>query len=227
MKEKNFSATFVLLTVLFSVCLIASNFFEAKLIQIGSIITTGGLLLFPISYIVNDLVAEVWGYRRARFVIWTGFAMNFLVVGFCFIANALPAAPFWDGEEHFRYIFGLTPRIAAASFTAFLVGSFLNAYVMSRMKLISNGRNFSLRAVVSTLVGESADSLVFFPIAFYGIVPTNELLIMIATQAGMKTLYEVLVLPLTNSIVKWVKKREQTDVFDTDISYGVFKINDL
>ncbi|GAB1358386.1 queuosine precursor transporter [Porphyromonadaceae bacterium] len=210
------------LTVLFSVCLVTSNFFETKLVQFGSIITTAGILLFPISYIVNDVVAEVWGFRRARMVIWIGFAMNFLVISFCFVAVALPSAPFWEGESHFNYVFGLTPRIAVASLLAFVIGSFLNAFVMSKMKLSSHGRHFSVRAVASTLVGESADSLIFFPIAFYGIVPNNELMIMVLTQAGMKTLYEIIVLPLTNVIVRVIKEKERTDVYDKGIKYNIF-----
>lgn len=121
------------------------------------------MLVFPISYIINDCIAEVWGFRKARLIIWSGFAMNFFVVMLGLIAVALPAAPFWDGAAHFNFVFGMAPRIVIASLTAFLVGSFLNAYVMSRMKLASNGRNFSARAIWSTVVGETADSLIFFP----------------------------------------------------------------
>lgn len=225
--KKEFSLLFTLLLVLFSGCLIVSNFFETKLIQLGPVTATAGLMLFPITYIINDVVAEVWGFRRVRMVIWAGFAMNSLIALFCLFAIALPPAPFWDGEAHFNYIFGLTPRIAVASLTAFLIGSFVNAYVMSRMKVASKGRNFNLRAVVSTLLGEGTDSLIFFPIAFYGLVPNDELLLLIGTQAAMKTAYEILVLPLTNIVVKRIKKVEHTDVFDKNISYNILKLKDL
>ena len=169
MKEK-VSVPFMLLGILFNVCLIAANLLETKVIQIGSLTVTAGLLVFPISYIINDCIAEVWGFKKARLIIWSGFAMNFFVVGLGLIAVAIPAAPFWEGEEHFDFVFGMAPRIVAASLMAFLVGSFLNAYVMSKMKIASQGRNFSARAILSTLVGETADSLIFFPVAFGGII---------------------------------------------------------
>ena len=157
MKEK-VSVPFMLLGILFNVCLIAANLLETKVIQIGSLTVTAGLLVFPISYIINDCIAEVWGFKKARLIIWSGFAMNFFVVALGLIAVAIPAAPFWEGEEHFDFVFGMAPRIVAASLMAFLVGSFLNAYVMSKMKVASRGRHFSARAILSTLAGETADS---------------------------------------------------------------------
>lgn len=225
--KKTVTVSFMLLGILFNVCLIASNLLETKVIQVGGITATAGLIVFPISYIINDCIAEVWGFKKARLIIWSGFAMNFLVVGFGQLAVALPAAPFWEGEESFNFVFGMAPRIVVASLCAFLVGSFLNAYIMSKMKVASGGRNFSLRAVVSTLVGESADSLIFFPIAFGGLIPVNELLIMIGTQAVLKSLYEVLVLPMTVRVVRYIKKIEQTNVYDNNISYNILKIRDL
>lgn len=225
--KKTVTVSFMLLGILFNVCLIASNLLETKVIQVGGITATAGLIVFPISYIINDCIAEVWGFKKARLIIWSGFAMNFLVVGFGQLAVALPAAPFWEGEESFNFVFGMAPRIVVASLCAFLVGSFLNAYIMSKMKVASGGRNFSLRAVVSTLVGESADSLIFFPIAFGGLIPVNELLIMIGTQAVLKSLYEVLVLPVTVRVVRYIKKIEQTNVYDNNISYNILKIRDL
>ena len=164
--DKKVSVPFMLLGILFCVCLIASNLLETKVVRIGPLTATAGLIVFPISYILNDCIAEVWGFKKARLIIWSGFAMNFLVVLFAQLAVMLPAAPFWEGEEGFNFVFGMAPRIAFASFTAFLAGSFLNAYIMSRMKILSRGRHFSVRAIVSTLAGESADSLIFFPIAF-------------------------------------------------------------
>jgi uncharacterized integral membrane protein (TIGR00697 family) len=225
--KKIFSLAFVLLAILFNVCLIVSNILEIKLIRIGPVMATAGLMIFPISYVINDCIAEVWGYKKARLIIWTGFAMNFLTVGFIQLAGILPPAPGWENQEAFVRIFASTPRIAIASFTAFLAGSFLNAYVMSRMKVRSKGKHFSLRAIVSTLVGESADSMIFFPIAFAGTVPFEALLILVATQATMKTTYEILVLPVTISVVKYIKKVDQTDVYDEHVSYNPLKIGDL
>ncbi|MCS2888173.1 queuosine precursor transporter [Bacteroides fragilis] len=226
MKEK-VSVPFMLLGILFNVCLIAANLLETKVIQVGSITVTAGLLVFPISYIINDCIAEVWGFKKARLIIWSGFAMNFFVVALGLIAVALPAAPFWEGEQHFDFVFGMAPRIVVASLLAFLVGSFLNAYVMSKMKVASGGRNFSARAIWSTVVGETADSLIFFPIAFGGLIARPELLVMMGTQIVLKSLYEVIILPITIRVVKAVKRIDGSDVYDTDISYNVLKVKDI
>ena len=226
MKEK-VSVPFMLLGILFNVCLIAANLLETKVIQVGSITVTAGLLVLPISYIINDCIAEVWGFKKARLIIWSGFAMNFFVVALGLIAVALPAAPFWEGEQHFDFVFGMAPRIVVASLLAFLVGSFLNAYVMSKMKVASGGRNFSARAIWSTVVGETADSLIFFPIAFGGLIAWPELLVMMGTQIVLKSLYEVIILPITIRVVKAVKRIDGSDVYDTDISYNVLKVKDI
>ena len=226
MKEK-VSVPFMLLGILFNVCLIAANLLETKVIQIGSLTVTAGLLVFPISYIINDCIAEVWGFKKARLIIWSGFAMNFFVVALGLIAVAIPAAPFWEGEEHFDFVFGMAPRIVAASLMAFLVGAFLNAYVTSKMKVASQGRNFSARVIWSTVVGETADSLIFFPVAFGGVIAWKELLIMMGIQIVLKSLYEVMILPVTIRVVKAIKKIDGSDVYDTDISYNVLKVKDI
>ena len=226
MKEK-VSVPFMLLGILFNVCLIAANLLETKVIQVGSLTVTAGLLVFPISYIINDCIAEVWGFKKARLIIWSGFAMNFFVVALGLIAAAIPAAPFWEGEEHFNFVFGMAPRIVPASLMAFLVGSFLNAYVMSKMKVASQGRNFSARAIWSTVVGETADSLIFFPVAFGGVIAWKELLIMMGIQIVLKSMYEVIILPVTIRVVKAIKKIDGSDVYDTNISYNVLKVKDI
>lgn len=225
MKEK-VSIPFMLMGILFNVCLILANLLETKVIQIGPITATAGLMVFPVSYIINDCIVEVWGYRKARLIIWTGFTMNFLVVGLTQLAVLLPGASFWEGESAFNMIYGMAPRIVVGSLCAFLVGSFINAYVMSRMKVASKGKYFSFRAIVSTLAGESADSFIFFPIAFGGIIPVDKLLLMIITQACLKSLYEVIILPVTIRVVSWMKKMEGSDVYDQKISFNPFKIKD-
>lgn len=226
MKQK-VSVSFMLMGILFNVCLITANLLETKVIQLGPLTVTAGLLVFPVSYILNDCIAEVWGFRKARLIIWSGFLMNFLVVTLGLIAVALPAAPFWEGEEHFDFVFGMAPRIVAASLLAFLAGSFLNAYVMSRMKVASQGRNFSARAIWSTVVGETADSFIFFPVAFGGIICWNELLVMMGLQIVLKSLYEVIILPVTIRVVKAVKRIDGSDVYDDGISYNPWKVNEL
>ena len=217
----------MLLGILFNVCLIAANLLETKVIQVCSLTVTAGLLVFPISYIINDCIAEVWGFRKARLIIWSGFTMNFFVVLLGLIAVALPAAPFWEGEAHFNFVFGMAPRIVAASLLAFLAGSFLNAYVMSRMKLASHGRHFSARAILSTVVGETADSLLFFPIAFGGLIAWQELLVMMGIQIVLKSLYEVMILPVTIRVVRFIKRVDGSDAYDEGISYNILKIKEL
>lgn len=217
----------MLLGILFNVCLIAANLLETKVISVGGLTVTAGLLVFPVSYIINDCIAEVWGFRKARLIIWTGFAMNFFVVTLGLVAVAIPAAPFWQGEEHFNFVFGMAPRIVAASLAAFLAGSFLNAYVMSRMKLRSGGRHFSVRAIASTVVGETADSLIFFPIAFGGVIAWRELAVMMLLQIVLKSMYEVVVLPVTVRVVRYVKRVDGSDVYDEGISYKIWKIKEI
>lgn len=223
-EKKTVSVLFMLFSILFCVCLITANVLETKQISVGPFNITGGLIVFPISYIINDCVCEVWGYGKARMLIWIGFAMNFLFVTFGALCDLLPAAPYWDNEAGFHAIFGLAPRIAAASFVAFIIGSFVNAYVMSRMKITSGGRNFSARAILSTVYGETADSLIFFPLALGGVVPLSELPILIISQVVLKTLYEILVLPVTIRVVRATKHYEGEDVYDNNVNYSIWKI---
>lgn len=225
--NKKVSVSFMLLGILFNVCLITANLLETKVIQLGNFTITAGLLVFPISYIINDCIAEVWGFRKARLIIWSGFAMNFFVVALGLVAVALPAAPFWEGESHFNFVFGMAPRIVIASLLAFLIGSFLNAYVMSRMKIASQGRHFSVRAIWSTVAGETADSLIFFPIAFGGIIAWPILLKMMCLQIILKSAYEIIILPVTIRVVKAVKRIDGSDVYDNGISYKIWKIREL
>lgn len=223
-EKKTVSVLFMLFSILFCVCLITANVLETKQISVGPFNITGGLIVFPISYIINDCVCEVWGYGKARMLIWIGFAMNFLFVTFGALCDLLPAAPYWNNEAGFHAIFGLAPRIAAASFVAFIIGSFVNAYVMSRMKISSGGRNFSARAILSTVYGETADSLIFFPLALGGVVPLRELPILIISQVVLKTLYEILVLPVTIRVVRATKRHEGEDIYDNNVNYSIWKI---
>ena len=223
-KDNKVSVLFMLFSILFCVCLIAANVLETKQIAFGSISLTGGLIVFPVSYIINDCVCEVWGYKKTRMLIWTGFAMNFFFVMLGAICDMIPGAPYWTNDEGFHAVFGLAPRIAFASFLAFICGSFVNAYVMSKMKLASGGKNFSLRAVVSTIFGESVDSIIFFPLALWGVVPTEELPWLMLWQVFLKTAYEVVVLPLTIRIVRYVKRHEQVDTYDNDVNYSIWRV---
>ena len=225
--KKQVSVLFLLFSMLFCVCLITANVLETKQMALGPISITGGLIVFPVSYIINDCVCEVWGYRKTRMLIWLGFSMNFLFVMFAALCDIIPGAPYWDNDAGFHAIFGLAPRVAAASFVAFIVGSFANAYVMSRMKISSNGKNFSLRAIMSTMFGETADSLIFFPLALGGVVPNSELPMLIVSQIVLKTLYEIVVLPITIQVVKFTKRHEGIDEYDNNIKYNILSISNI
>ena len=225
--DRRISVLFMLYGILFCVCLITANVLETKQISLGPANMTAGLIVFPVSYIINDGVCEVWGYRRTRLLIWMGFSMNFLFVVFGAIADWIPGASYWHGEEGFHQIFGLAPRIAGASFLAFLAGSFINAYVMSKMKLTSDGKNFSLRAVMSTIFGELTDSVIFFPLALGGVIPWEEMPSLVITQVSLKTIYEIIALPMTIRVVNFTKKHDHEDVFDTDVAYNIFKVKEL
>ena len=222
--KQQVSVLFMLFSILFCVCLIAANILETKQISVLGTSLTGGLIVFPISYIINDCVCEVWGFQKARLLIWTGFAMNFFFVAMGALCDWIPGAPYWTNEAGFHAIFGLAPRVAAASFVAFIVGSFANAYVMSKMKIRDKGRNFSLRAILSTIVGESFDSVIFFPLALGGVVPTEELPKLMLWQVLLKTVYEVIALPITIRIVKALKEHEGEDAYDNDVNYSIWKI---
>lgn len=218
----------MIMGIMFCVCLITANLLETKVLDfVGGLSVTAGLIVFPISYIINDCICEVWGFRKTRLVIWCGFACNFFVVAMGMLATLLPAAPFWEGEEHFNFVFGMAPRIVMASLLAFITGSFLNAYVMSRMKIADGGKRFPLRAIASTVVGETGDSIVFFPIAFGGLIAWPQLLQMMMVQVVLKTLYEVVALPITVRVVKAVKRIDGSDVYDNNISYNPLKMGDV
>ena len=223
-QKQQVSVLFMLFSILFCVCLIAANTLETKQISVLGISLTGGLIVFPISYIINDCVCEVWGFQKARLLIWTGFAMNFFFVAMGALCDWIPGAPYWTNEAGFHAIFGLAPRVAAASFVAFIVGSFANAYVMSKMKLRDGGRHFSWRAILSTIAGESLDSLIFFPLALGGVVPTPELPKLMLWQVVLKTLYEVIALPITIRVVKTLKAHEGEDVYDEGVNYSIWKV---
>ncbi len=212
---------FCVLATLFTTCLMAANLFALKQFSVGPAHFTGALLVFPLSYIINDVVSEVWGFRRARMLIWMAFGMNFLFVLLGALVDVLPGEGV--NVDAFHSIFGLAPRVAVASFLAFLVGSFVNAMVMSKMKVRTQGSRFALRAVVSTLAGESCDSVIFFPIALAGLVPWSMMPQFVLWQVGLKTLYELLILPVTVRVVRLVKRHEGVDVYDRGLRYTIFK----
>ena len=225
--KNSVSVLFMFAGILFATCLLISNILATKIMMIGPWAAPAGVLIFPIAYILNDVITEVWGFARARLIIWTGFAVNVLAVLFFTAGIVIPGAPFWQNQEAFATILGNTPRIVAASMSAYLVGSFLNAFIMSRMKVMTKGKGFSARAILSTLVGESADSFIFIIIAYAGIFRLGVLVTIIFTQAMIKTVYEILILPVTIWVVNFVKRAEGVDTFDNDLSYNLFNVKEI
>ena len=190
----------------FIVTMLVANIIAVKMLQIGPFTIPAGTIIFPISYIINDVLTEVFGYKIARRVVWMGFFSNLFLVVVVYIAQILPPAPFWDGQQAFERILGFTPRILAASFLAYLVGSLVNAKVMEVMKILTNERYLWSRTIGSTLVGEGIDSFIFMAVAFAGTIPEQNWLKSAFTIWFLKTLYETLVTPLTYIVVNRVKK---------------------
>lgn len=229
MNKTTYSPIFLVLAIVFNVCLITSNLFVPRLWQVGSLPfqLPGAVILFPISYIINDCLTEVYGFRKAQTVIWTGFAMCLFVTLVSLLVTNLPAPLFEDSREiaaSFDRIFGFVPRSMAGSLLAFVFGSTMNAWVMSKMKVATGGRGFGWRAILSSLAGELTDSLIFMPIAFAGILPAKVILTMMLTQVTAKVLYEIIILPVTTIVVRKLKQREGIDTYDRNISYNPFNL---
>lgn len=220
------SLTYLLLSTLFCVCLIISNLVEIKTVDLGWFTITAGVLVFPVSYIINDCVVEVYGFKKARLMIWMGFISALIVAVMLQLAIILPGGKEWEHQKAMELIYGSVPRIMFASFTAFLCGSMVNAWVMSRMKAADTKGRFSLRAILSSLWGETVDSVIFFPIAFAGTFPWQTILSLIVTQALLKTGYEIIILPVTIRVVKRLK-RSEGDVIDKNISYNWWRLTDV
>lgn len=214
-KVASVSIVYMLLVVAFTCFLIVSNLVEIKTIDLGPLTITAGVILFPFTYIINDCTVEVYGFERARLMIWTGFTVNLIVSLIMQLAIALPGSEDWAHQDAMEAIFGAVPRIFIASLVAFIAGSMVNASVMARMKARDLNRRFKLRAILSTILGEGADSVIFFPIAFLGVLPVDVIIKLIVTQTLLKTAYEILILPVTVRVVSALKKIEGGDVYDS------------
>ncbi len=219
-----FSGPFLVATAFFITALITSNIIAVKLAQIGPFVLPAAIILFPVSYILGDVLTEVYGYRAARRVIWLGFACNAVVVLFVWLGGLLPGAPFWEAQPAYQRILGFTPRLLAASFTAYLVGEFANAMVLSRLKIATQGRWLWTRTIGSTLIGQGLDSLVFITIAFGSLDPLSFPLRIAVTQWLAKVAYEAAATPLTYVAVAWLKRREGLDAYDAQVSLNPIAI---
>lgn len=225
--QKGLSVVYVWLAVTFCVCLVASNLFVPRLWQVGKLPLqlSGAVIIFPVSYIINDLLTEVYGYRKAMLVIWMGFVLSGFVAVASQLVSWLPAPIYPENQEvatSFNRLFGLIPRTTVASLLAFIFGSQINSWVMSRMKVATKGKGFGWRAILSTVAGELSDSIIFYPLAFAGVMPAKAILSIILTQVTVKTLYEIVILPLTSLIARRLKRSEGIDTYDYNISYNPF-----
>ncbi len=219
------SLYFVLAVAIFITCLITANITAVKLVDVFGLIVPAAIIIFPISYIVGDVLTEVYGYNQARRVIWLGFFCNLITVVAVWVGQVLPAASFWDGQAAYERILGYTPRLLGASFLAYLVGEFANAFVLAKMKIATHGRWLWTRTIGSTLVGQGLDSLVFITLAFVGTIPVANLASAIVTQWLAKSAYEAAVTPLTYLAVNFLKRKEGLDVFDYNTEFNPLSLS--
>jgi len=220
------SRWFVVITAFFITSLLTANIIAVKLVSVFGFILPAGVVIFPISYIFGDILTEVYGYRMTRFVIWLGFFCNLLTVIAIGIAQALPAAAFWDGQAAYEAILGYTPRLLLASFIAYLIGEFANSFVLARMKIRTQGRHLWMRTIGSTIVGQGLDSVVFVFLAFAGTIPTAGLANAILTQWVFKSAYEALVTPLTYAITNHLKRIEGIDTYDYETNFNPLSVSE-
>ncbi|RLB17745.1 MAG: VUT family protein [Deltaproteobacteria bacterium] len=219
-QSREHSSFFWIAACLFVTALITSNIVAVKLIKVFGFVLPAAIIIFPISYIIGDVLTEVYGYSQARRVIWLGFACNLLVVLAFWLGRLLPPAPFWKGQDAYVQILGYTPRLLVASFLAYLVGEFSNSFILAKMKIATRGRWLWTRTIGSTLVGEGLDSFVFITLAFFGTMPTRVLGMAIVTQWLVKCAYEAAATPITYLVVGFLKRREGMDPYDYETSFN-------
>lgn len=224
--DAKYSAWFLFTMALFTAALLTSNIVSVKLVDVFGLIISGGEIVFPLSYIFGDVLTEVYGYKRARLVIWTAFACNLLMAVFIFLAGALPAAEVWTDQESYNRILGMAPRLLVASFCAFLAGEFTNSYILAKLKIKTKGKHLWLRTITSTIFGQGIDSFLFVSIAFGGLYGPKVLIATMFGQWAFKTGYEILCTPITYKVVGFLKKKENQEVFDHNTNFNPFKLSD-
>ena len=200
------------------------QFFEWRVAGFEIGVFGAGILFFPLSYVLGDVLTEVYGYARARRVVWAGFAAVLFMSFMAYVVVAMPAAPGWEGQEAYEQVFGLTPRIVFASIIGFWAGEMTNAFVLARMKVWSGGKHLWQRTIGSTIVGQGVDSLLFYPIAFLGIWSTSQVITVLITNYVLKVLWEALLTPVTYRVVNALKRAEGVDVYDKDTNFSPFSV---
>ena len=223
-QNKKLTKIFFLIGVAFVTCLLISNIIAGKLISVFGLTLTAGVILFPVTYIFGDIITEVYGFKQSRLIIWSGFACNVFMAAIFLIVIALPTPGFWTGQNAYATVLGTTPRVVIASLLAYFLGEFSNSVILSKLKIVTNGRWLWMRTIGSTIVGEGIDTLIFITGVFWGTVPGNILVQMIVLQYIWKVTYEVVLTPVTYTLVRWFKNKEGIDVFDKNIKYNPFSL---
>lgn len=225
MKDKKMvSQLYMIIAVIYVTCLLLSNLIAGKMWAVTSSITLpAAVILFPITYIFGDVFTEVYGFKKARTIIWLGFGCSFFAVAIYLLTIALPHPDFWTNQEAYAIVMGTTPRVAIASFIGYLFGEFSNSMVLSKLKVATKGKNLWIRTILSTLVGEGFDSVIFVTISFWGTMDNGTVLSMILFQYLFKVGYEIIFTPVTYAVVNWIKNKEGIDTFDYNIRYNVIK----
>ncbi|EHQ08500.1 queuosine precursor transporter [Leptonema illini] len=211
----------------FVTVLLCSNIIgAAKVASVGGFVFGAGVFFFPFSYIFGDVLTEVYGYAKTRRVVWAGFAALAFASLMSIAIVALPPAPDWGNQEAYATIFGQTPRIALASLIAYWAGEFANSFVMARMKVMMDGRSLWMRTIGSTIVGQAVDSLIFYPVAFYGVWATNDVMLVMVSNYFIKVGWEAAITPFTYMIVNFLKRKENEDYYDRDTNFSPFTLKE-
>ena len=221
MKKEDYSKIFIILCAINITCLLISNIITIKTINILGLIFTAGDILFPITYILNDVFTEVYGFNKSKLIIWTSFFCNLLMIIIFKITILLPSSDSFEMQEELVNILGSTPRILIASFIAFLVGNFANSIVMSKMKVKTEGKYLALRTIGSTLVGEGLDTLIFIPIVFINSLDLQTMIFLIIDTYIFKVSLEIILTPITYKVIKFIKKKEKIDTYDNGLKYRI------
>lgn len=212
----------IVMAAFVTVLLLSNVIGAAKLSNIGGFTFGAGILFFPISYVIGDVLTEVYGYARARRAIWVGFGAMIFMAFMSWAVVAMPPADSWDGQSSYESVFGQVPRIVLASILAFWAGEFVNSFVLAKMKVWTKGKALWSRTIGSTVFGQAVDSAIFYPVAFLGVWDTRDVVIVMATNWGLKVAWEALLTPATYMIVSGLKRAERTEVFDTETDFSPF-----
>ena len=221
------SHRFVVVAALFVTCLITANIIIVKQINICGLVLPAAIIIFPLNYIIGDVLTEVYGYQQARRVIWLGFLCNLIAVVAIWGGKILPPAPVFEAQSAYERILGSTPRYLLASFVAYLVAEFANSFVLAKMKIKTRGRWLWTRTIGSTLVAQGIDTSIVLPIAFWGVLPLPALGTMILGHWLVKTAYEAVATPLTYGVVGYLKRKEGIDVYDRGTDFNPFRVNSV